>query len=578
MPNLKISQFTNLATSAQSPTYLLPLADSGVSNFKMSLDAMFSNIGANTTSGQVISTTVSIDAAATNPGILVTRGDNKRSVQAWISNASAPGPELLLQSEIVTAQGDNLCQVVFNKSDQGGAQAPATASLGQINFQNDGNTSALLSVLAVGSALIGNNVTFYSTRKGTLSNVGVWGIDDWGTFRVGRNLGPFYSDIQLSDPTKLFMLGDADNLNDSTNTALHIRGTADTMKNLVVQSRASQSVNVFEHRSSANALLLQISPAGLFSPGVAAAVDLATALLPFKDLYLAGSSGTPASFNFRITGTATAARVITLPNATCTLSASASALTSGRVPFVTTDGLITDSANLVWNNASVRLGIGGTPSGGLHIYKTNTPDLYLTETGSSYVARWGLDDGSGGVFFSSSGSVNNQISFWPGDSVPRVQFNQNGGLLIAPSTLGLAPGAALDVRATSAATIGAIVRGAASQTANLQEWQNSAGTVLTAFNSAGAFGTFAGFADAVNIAVGTTTGTKIGTATTQKLAFFNSTPIVQPSSTGVTAGFTAGAGAAVLDDSTFTGNVGSKAYTLGDIVAHLKNLGLIAAS
>lgn len=33
--------------------------------------------------------------------------------------------------------------------------------------------------------------------------------------------------------------------------------------------------------------------------------------------------------------------------------------------------------------------------------------------------------------------------------------------------------------------------------------------------------------DAVNIAVGTTTGTKIGTATSQKLGFFNATPVVQ---------------------------------------------------
>jgi hypothetical protein len=34
--------------------------------------------------------------------------------------------------------------------------------------------------------------------------------------------------------------------------------------------------------------------------------------------------------------------------------------------------------------------------------------------------------------------------------------------------------------------------------------------------------------DANNIAVGTTTGTKIGTATTQKIGFFNKTPVVQP--------------------------------------------------
>ena len=35
--------------------------------------------------------------------------------------------------------------------------------------------------------------------------------------------------------------------------------------------------------------------------------------------------------------------------------------------------------------------------------------------------------------------------------------------------------------------------------------------------------------DGVNIALDTTTGTKIGTATTQKLGFFNATPIVRPS-------------------------------------------------
>jgi hypothetical protein len=34
-----------------------------------------------------------------------------------------------------------------------------------------------------------------------------------------------------------------------------------------------------------------------------------------------------------------------------------------------------------------------------------------------------------------------------------------------------------------------------------------------------------------NLILGTTTGTKIGTATTQKLAFYNATPIVQPTAT-----------------------------------------------
>jgi hypothetical protein len=50
------------------------------------------------------------------------------------------------------------------------------------------------------------------------------------------------------------------------------------------------------------------------------------------------------------------------------------------------------------------------------------------------------------------------------------------------------------------------------------------GTTRLTIGTAGLFT----IADALDIAVGTTTGTKIGTATTQKLGFFNATPVVQP--------------------------------------------------
>ena len=76
--------------------------------------------------------------------------------------------------------------------------------------------------------------------------------------------------------------------------------------------------------------------------------------------------------------------------------------------------------------------------------------------------------------------------------------------------------------------------------------------------------------------IGTSTGTKIGTATSQKIGFFNATPVVQQSGAGETTGFTGGSGTTARDDSTFTGNVGSTAYTISDIVKALKNLGLLA--
>lgn len=83
--------------------------------------------------------------------------------------------------------------------------------------------------------------------------------------------------------------------------------------------------------------------------------------------------------------------------------------------------------------------------------------------------------------------------------------------------------------------------------------------------------------DGGNFVLGSTTGSKIGTATTQKLAFYNSTPIVQPATTGTATGFTAGAGTGVTDQSTFTGGTGATAYRISDIVLALKTLGLMAA-
>ncbi len=59
------------------------------------------------------------------------------------------------------------------------------------------------------------------------------------------------------------------------------------------------------------------------------------------------------------------------------------------------------------------------------------------------------------------------------------------------------------------------------------------------------------------------------------LGFYGATPVSKPTAASVTAGFTAGAGTAAKSDSTYTGNVGATAYTIGDLVAAMKNLGLI---
>ncbi len=68
---------------------------------------------------------------------------------------------------------------------------------------------------------------------------------------------------------------------------------------------------------------------------------------------------------------------------------------------------------------------------------------------------------------------------------------------------------------------------------------------------AAVFGSSFALTDGVNLTSGTTTGTKIGIATSQKFAFWNATPIVQPS----------GANQAAITDST----TGTASFTLSDV-------------
>lgn len=73
-------------------------------------------------------------------------------------------------------------------------------------------------------------------------------------------------------------------------------------------------------------------------------------------------------------------------------------------------------------------------------------------------------------------------------------------------------------------------------------------------------GTTLTMADAANIVINTSTGTKIGTGTTQKLAFYNSTPIVQPTGDACTALQNLGLVASCTGGGSGTVNTGTSGY------------------
>ncbi len=83
---------------------------------------------------------------------------------------------------------------------------------------------------------------------------------------------------------------------------------------------------------------------------------------------------------------------------------------------------------------------------------------------------------------------------------------------------------------------------------------------------------------------GNTEGTILGWGTTlpggahDKIGFFggyNGAAVTQPGATGSTVTSAAGSTTAVYVNTTFTGGIGTTAYTIGDVVQVLKELGLI---
>jgi len=121
-----------------------------------------------------------------------------------------------------------------------------------------------------------------------------------------------------------------------------------------------------------------------------------------------------------------------------------------------------------------RLQVSSNTSGSLALFRFNTSDGQTFDFGKNDVQQ------------------NSSVYFYTGSSVPiefsnaatrRMVIESNGNINLgglAGTSLGK-----LTVFAASASNIGAVIRGAASQSANLQEWQNSAGTVLTSISSTG---------------------------------------------------------------------------------------------
>lgn len=103
-----------------------------------------------------------------------------------------------------------------------------------------------------------------------------------------------------------------------------------------------------------------------------------------KTITLAGNLTTTGAFNTSFTQQISGTYTLP-PVTTATLAASAAALTSGRIPYVTTSGMLLDTANFLWDNTNMRLNVG---NGATVPNSTTAGAWFSNNTTSAIVGLW----------------------------------------------------------------------------------------------------------------------------------------------------------------------------------------------
>src|SRR5579884_3553961 len=189
----------------------------------------------------------------------------------------------------------------------------------------------------------------------------------------------------------------------------------------------------------------------------------------------------------------------------------------------------------------------GAAAGGEATAVANTRDAAALSSGiagagtANYIPLW-----------TDSATLGNSLFYQTGNNIGLGTITPAGGLHLIPP---------------SSSTKGLIVEGAASQTANLQEWQNNSGTALASINSAGgAFFPSAGIGS---------TGPQPGTALNVRQSFSSTSGAVAGVTTVAQLTPTAASSANLYGQSTTTtvsGTVGTSGQVYGDFLEAMSSV------
>jgi hypothetical protein len=259
----------------------------------------------------------------------------------------------------------------------------------------------------------------------------------------------------------------------------------------------------------------------------------------------------------QLTLTTTGSGAATLTGATLNIpvaSGGSAAGSTGQIQFNDAGSFGADSL-LFWDNTNKRLGVGATPASTVRLdvraqgalstdiafrvrNSADTANLFSVQGDGTSNVLSRLNVGfqgmttTGGALYVYAGGSADFVSRWyntAGVNIMSIRTVSNGAQLTLSSSSGIA-GVVLDGQNSNALTLGA----------------------------------------GRDIYFDTATGTRIGAATNQKFAFWNKTPIVQPTTAIAAATFITNTSGILNDSATFDG------YTIGQMARALRNVGILA--
>jgi len=242
--------------------------------------------------------------------------------------------------------------------------------------------------------------------------------------------------------------------------------------------------------------LASVAVSAVLIPGTAGALDFGSGTKPWADIYLAGTSGTPGTNNFKITGVSTSStRTVTIPDASGTMTLLGNNSTgSGSVVLATSPTFTTSAISPLFTNTSA-LSITTTGSNG---------NISLTPNGTGSVSiTSGVTTGT----TTSSALALNANSLTTGTGLYLASSTLTSGLLADLQVSGTAAAAsqtALNILTAGANATNAITTYGA-QISNIHTNATSGTNVALYLNASGATTANYGLiVNAGNVGIGTT--------------------------------------------------------------------------